>query len=322
MHPKFNKKEMVLQTLPWNGPRFRGESVRTHALTPKSGYLSREFPESQRNLDFKPVCVNTAYVLVFCVLILSFPDIRRGFGCYTDCPEEIIRRNHPLAGAIRGDQIHRRQDHEKLILLLFSFALLLILVNGCASTLVPLIPTFTPEPAATQQASDSRIPILVPRFYSSEGLQIRVGMYSGQLGTGDLQELTLLAQEMAQQKDDLTPEQMFVLAIRLYDLGEKDNSVYWFYEAQFRAKLFRESLDADHIAGISELSSGLLASYDAFTELGKLFPDAVFVERSQWQGINDEVAAGLGGLIDQLSKTKEAIRLQRAANNLDARFCQ
>lgn len=54
----------------------------------------------------------------------------------------------------------------------------------------------------------------------------------------------------------------------------------------------------------------------------KLFPDAVFVERSQWQGINDDVAAGLGGLIDQLSKTKESIRQQRAVNNLDALYCR
>jgi len=28
------------------GTRFGGESVRTHTLTPKSGYLSRKFPES------------------------------------------------------------------------------------------------------------------------------------------------------------------------------------------------------------------------------------------------------------------------------------
>jgi hypothetical protein len=56
-------------------------------------------------------------------------------------------------------------------------------------------------------------------------------------------------------------------------------------------------------------------------ELEKLFPDAVFVERSQWQGINDDVAAGLGVLIDQLLQNKEAIRQQRAANNLDAQYC-
>ena len=150
------------------------------------------------------------------------------------------------------------------------------------------------------------------------------------------------------------PEQMFVLAIRLYDVGEKDSSVYWFYEAQFRAKLFLKTLDAQHIAEVSKPSSDLLASYDAFTQLAgeyingyagcdveswveiakivrddnpsppaldKLFPDAIFVERNQWQRINDEVAAGLGALIDQLSQTKESIRQQREASNTDALYC-
>lgn len=243
---------------------------------------------------------------------------------------------------------------KKLVLMVFSFVLPMILVNGCASVPLPLIPTSTPEPASVPQASEPPIPVLVPRFYNSEGLQIRVGNFSQQLRTEDLRELTLLAQEMEQQRDVLTPEQMFVLAIRLYDLGEKDNSVYWFYEAQFRAKLFLKTLDADHIAGVSEQSSGLLASYDAFTELAgeyingyagcdvdnwvkiakivkndnptppeldKIFPEAVFVERSQWQGINDEVAAGLGVLIDRLSQTKDEIRQQRQATDLDARYC-
>jgi hypothetical protein len=244
---------------------------------------------------------------------------------------------------------------KKLVLLLLSFALPLILVNGCVPAPVTVIPEITVEPTFTPQASDPSIAILVPRLYDSEALEIHVGNYSQQLKTHDLEELSVLAEEMARQKHELTPEQMFVLAIRLYDLGEKDNSVYWFYEAQFRAKLFLKTLDADHFAGISKRSSGLLSSYEAFTELAgeyingyagcdidnwvkiaksvqddnptppeldKLFPEAVFVERSQWQFINDEVAAGLGGLIDQLSNTREAIRMERAANNLDARYCK
>jgi hypothetical protein len=56
-------------------------------------------------------------------------------------------------------------------------------------------------------------------------------------------------------------------------------------------------------------------------ELDKLFPEAVFVERSQWKNINDEVAAGLGVLIDQLSQQKKAIQQQRAEKNLDQRYC-
>jgi hypothetical protein len=250
----------------------------------------------------------------------------------------------------RGDKIMK-----KLVLLAFSFALPMILVSGCASIPLPLIPTVTPQLAPTQQPSKPAMPVMVPRFYDSEGLKIHVGNYSQQLGTDDLQELTLLEQEMAQQKLALAPEQMFVLAIRLYDFGQKDDSVYWFYEAQFRAKLFLKSIDTTHMGTMDKLSAGLLGSYDAFTklageyingyagcdvdnwvkiaktvqddnpkppELDQIFPDAVLVERSQWQGINDEVAAGLGVLIDQLAQKKVAIRQQRAANNLDERYCK
>lgn len=259
-----------------------------------------------------------------------------------------------MVGAIRvsssGDKVMKRSFLQVLF-----FALPLVVVNGCAALPLPLIPTSTPEPTPTPQVSTPPIPILVPRFYDSEGIQIQVGNYSEQLATNDHQELTTLAQEMARQKDQLTPEQMFVLAIRLYDLHEKDQSLYWFYEAQFRAKLFLKSIDTTHAGSIGELSSGLLGSYEAFTklageyingyagcdvdnwvkiakivqgdnpkppELDKLFPDAVFVERSQWQSINDDVAAGLGVLIDRLLETKEAIRQDRAANNLDARYCK
>jgi len=244
---------------------------------------------------------------------------------------------------------------KKLFLLMLFFVLPLIVINGCAAIPLPLIPTLTPEPAPIPHVSDPPIPILVPRFYDSEGLQIFVGNYSEQLATNDLQQLTALAYEMARQKDQLTPEQMFVLAIRFYDLHEKDESVYWFYEAQFRAKLFLKTIDITHRGSIGELSSGLLGSYEAFTklagdyingyagcdvdnwvkiaktvqndnpkppEMDKLFPDAVFVERSQWQSINDDVAAGLGVLIDRLMETKEAIRQDREANNLDARYCK
>lgn len=123
----------------------------------------------------------------------------------------------------------------------------------------------------------------------------------------------------------------------LYDLGEKDQSVYWFYEARFRAKLFLKTIDTTHVGSIGELSSGVLGSYEAFTELAgkyingdagcdvdnwvkiartvkddnpkppeldKIFPKAVLVKRSQWQGINDEVTVGLGVLIDSWRQRK------------------
>jgi hypothetical protein len=165
----------------------------------------------------------------------------------------------------------------------------------------------------------------------------------------------LVAQEMAEQREKLTPEQMFVLSIRLYDLGDKENSVYWFYEAQFRAHLFIMALDSARIGGIGDPAFELRAAYSAFMELAggyinafagcdldkwidaaktvkndnpyppeldKIFPNVAFVDRSHWQQINDEVAAGLDDLANLISDNKDYIKSERAANNLDAQFCE
>lgn len=248
---------------------------------------------------------------------------------------------------------------KKFLLLVLLFILPLSMATACSSAqgipnspFLPLLPTPTHVPPTP--VNQPAMPVFVPPFYNWDGTQISVGNYSEQLGTLDLQELTALEKEMANQKNELRPEQMFVLAIRLYDLGGKDDSVYWFYEAQFREKLFLKTLDSNHVGYAGDSSYALLLNYRAFVklagayingyagcdvdnwmkiaqavkednpnppELDKLFPDAIFVEQSQWQSINDEVAAGLGGLIDQLSQQKETIKKQRAAANSDALYC-
>jgi hypothetical protein len=241
---------------------------------------------------------------------------------------------------------------KKLVLSLLAFVLPITLFSGCAALPTLIVPTATPTLAPTKQPQ-KRIDIMVVPFYASDGTDVHVGDYSDRLGTNDLKELDALAQEMAQQRDKLTPEQMFVLAIRLYDLGERDNSVYWFYEAQFRAKLFLKTIDSAQVSK-GDPTYELLMDYNSFTEsagrsingyagcdvdnwvkiakvvkddnlkppeLDKLFPDAVFVDRSQWQQINDDVGAGLGVLIDQIMQNRDAIKKKRVADNSDARYC-
>jgi len=224
-----------------------------------------------------------------------------------------------------------------------------VIIIGCASpqvsaTKIAIPPTSTFSP----------LPIAVSPFYNSESNQIGVGDFSQQLSTSDFQELTTVAQEMEKQRDMLTPEQMFVLAIKLFDIGDNDNAVYWFYEAQFRAKLFLIALDASHVGGIGDPSYELPTAYNAFTQLAteyingyagcdienwiniarmvkdnnpkppdldRLFPGVVFIERSQWPLLNQQVAEGLDGLINYLSNNKASIQQQRKQNNVDARFC-
>ena len=223
------------------------------------------------------------------------------------------------------------------------------IVISCASPQVP-----TANITAPPTSTFSPVPIYVSPYYDFQSNVINVGDFSQQLSTRDFQELTTLAEEMAKQRDVLTPEQMFVLAIRLFDVGDNNNAVYWFYEAQFRAKLFQIALEPTKMGGIGDPSFELSAAYRAFTELSgeyingyagcdienwvniatrvkndnpkppaldKLFPNVVFVENTQWPLLNEQVADGLGKLIVYLSDNKETVQQQRKQSNMDEQYC-
>lgn len=218
-----------------------------------------------------------------------------------------------------------------------------------ANVALTIIPTQSPVPRIV----NTPVAMSVTPFYNSEGPLINVGEYSQRLGDSDLEALTILSQEMLDQKQTLTPEQMYVLAIRFYDLGEKDAAVYWFYEAQFRAKLFQLAIEPAQMVRVGEPTFELTTAYDSFQklagdfingyagcdldnwirittqvmndnpnppELDQMFPEVVFVERGQWQGINNNVATGLAVLINYISENGELIQRQRAQQNLD-QYC-
>lgn len=231
---------------------------------------------------------------------------------------------------------------------------------GCASAPVTGLPaaelaiTVAPSQTPMPMKASEPMTIAVTPFYDSTGPQVNVGDFSQQLGDSDLKALNTLAREMAKQKETLTPEQMYVLSIRFYDLGDKDEAVYWYYEAQFRARLFQLAIEPVQMVRVGEPTFELSTAYDSFQklagefingyagcdmdnwvriaslvrddnpnppELDQLFPDILFVERDQWQVINNEVAAGLSKLIDYISENGESIRQQRAQQNMD-QYCQ
>jgi hypothetical protein len=243
---------------------------------------------------------------------------------------------------------------------LLSSLLILVLVAGCspaAATNLPaaeLAVTRAPSPTPRPTTVKAAMPIAVTPFYDSVGPQISVGDYSQRLGITDLAELNILAQEMAKQKHTLTPEEMYVLAIRFYDLGDRDQSVYWYYEAQFRAKLFQQAIEPAQMVRVGDPAFELNTAYQSFQqlagdfingyagcdldnwvrittvvmtdnpnppELDQLFPEVVFVDRNQWQEINNNVVTGLAVLINYISENGESIKMQRAQSDMDAKYC-
>lgn len=241
----------------------------------------------------------------------------------------------------------------------FACSLIILSISGCTAEQTFLLPS--PIPATATALPTTPAPTSIPMsisvlpFYDSQGAQIQVGGYSERLKTDDLQRLTAMAQEMAQQKEILTPEQMYVLAIRLYDLGDKDHSIYWYYEAQFRARLFQQAIEPAQYISVNDRTFELTTAYDSFQKLAgeyingyagcnldnwvkfakmvqennpvppkldQIFPNVIFVEQDKWQAINDEVSAGLGKLIDYISKNGGTIKQQRAQQNMDSQFCK
>ena len=95
------------------------------------------------------------------------------------------------------------------------------------------------------------MPIYVEPFYNSNPFKIAVGEYSAKLGVNSKSRLLSLSKEIKERVDEVNVETLFVLAIRLYDFGLKDEASYWYYTAQLRKNIFI-CMDASHRSSMGE----------------------------------------------------------------------
>ncbi len=244
---------------------------------------------------------------------------------------------------------------------------LMPMLSGCGqnsedATLPSTSQASTPPPCGTANAkvvsSDGKaatpIPIYVTPFYNSEGPQIDVGPFSKQLAAANADTITEVAAAMKKQWDSLPIEAMYVAAIRLYDLGQKDEAVYWFYSAQYRAKLFASIISEDNPKASGGSAFEASAAHGAFQQLageyingyafGKLdmlkatiktvqseygktlpqfsaiYPKASFIPAGEWPNKNKEIAAGLSKLLDMIETRADEIKAQRKQNGIEGKY--
>src|SRR6184192_3544199 len=89
----------------------------------------------------------------------------------------------------------------------------------------------------------ARIEIYVTPYYNSEGPAINVGPFSKGLAANSEPEFVATISKMMQSWDNLSFTEMYVATIRLYDLGFRKESIYWFYSAQYRGRLLATLID-------------------------------------------------------------------------------
>lgn len=204
------------------------------------------------------------------------------------------------------------------------------------------------------------VPIYVEPFYRSASTpdgqpQVAVGKQYNALLASNKRENILAARDLIVVAPKLvTPMTLMVLAVRFYDVGLRDDAVFWFYVAKDRYIVMSEVLDVktqllaqadDAVRAFATLAGPVINGY-AFCDLAKqqeLHAKAVeWVENNPYEVMFMARASALPGdraenakraianakeraakeraYFDD-AKTREAYYATRKRNDVEAKFC-
>src|SRR6266487_6668194 len=190
-------------------------------------------------------------------------------------------------------------------------------------------------------------------YYDSKGSVISEGGLSSGLATAKEDDFLTTIAQMKTAWDRLTFPELYVGAIRLYDLGYRKEAVYWFYSAQYRGRQFGVLLDQTKMGSIGSPGFELLHAQNAFyqlvgpyindyafgdtdglvktvervqregrqiSDLQAAYPGVTFKNKSEWSSANTELADGMNQLVSMLKEKKDEIRRQRIERGLEEKF--
>jgi hypothetical protein len=208
--------------------------------------------------------------------------------------------------------------------------------------------------AAGQTITDpAHIEVYVTPYYNSKGPTIDVGPFSSGLAAKNEPEFVATIAKMKKSWETLNFPETYVAAIRLYDLGFRKESIYWFYSAQYRGRLFATLIDRDKMGSMGSPGFELFHAQNAFQQLvgpyingyafgdidqlipiiervqkeGKVVPDltkiyprVTFKPKSEWDAGNQGLNEGMTELLTTLKQEKASIKQQRIQRGMEAKF--
>jgi hypothetical protein len=207
--------------------------------------------------------------------------------------------------------------------------------------------------AAQPEINPSHIDVYVTPYYDSKGPAVKVGRFSSGLASAKEDDFLTTITEMKKDWDRLPFPELYVGAIRLFELGYRKEAVYWFYSAQYRGRQFGLLLDQTKMGSIGSPGFELLHAQNAFYQLvgpyingyafgdtdglvkivervqkeGRRIPDlqvtypgVIFKDNSEWQSANTNLADGMNQLISTLKDKKDEIKRQRGERGMDKKF--
>jgi hypothetical protein len=208
--------------------------------------------------------------------------------------------------------------------------------------------------AAGQTITDpAHIEVYITPYYNSKGPTVDVGPFSSGLAGKNEPEFVATIERMKKSWNTLNFVETYVAAIRLYDLGFRKESIYWFYSAQYRGRLFAGLIDRDKMGSMGDPGFELFQAQNAFQQLvgpyingyafgdidqlipiiervqkeGKVVPDltkiyprVIFKPKSEWEADNNGLNEGMTKLLITLKNEKASIKQQRTERGMEAKF--
>ena len=199
----------------------------------------------------------------------------------------------------------------------------------------------------------AHIEVYITPYYNSKGPVIDVGPFSSGLAAKNELEFVATIAKMKKSWDTLNFPETYVAAIRLYDLGFRKESIYWFYSAQYRGRLFASLIDRDKMGSMGAPGFELYQAQNAFQQLvgpyingyafgdidqlvpiiekvqkegktvpalTKIYPRVAFKPKSEWDAANNPLNEGLTKLLMTLKNEKASIKQQRIERGMESKF--
>src|SRR5262252_1637684 len=207
---------------------------------------------------------------------------------------------------------------------------------------------------SAQTISDpAHIEVYITPYYNSKGPTIEVGPFSSGLAAKNEPEFVATIAKMKKSWDTLNFPETYVAAIRLYHLGYRKESIYWFYSAQYRGRLLASLIDRDKMGSMGDPGFELFQAQNAFQQLvgpyingyafgdidqlvsiiervqkegqsvpdlTKIYPRVAFKPKSEWDAANKGLNEGMTKLLVTLKNEKASIKQQRIEHGMDAKF--
>jgi hypothetical protein len=225
--------------------------------------------------------------------------------------------------------------------------------HACAATKGHRTTVSAPRVAAQSGIDPARIDAEVTPYYTPHGPTIHVGRFSTGLASSNPKQVLATTGAMKKLWQRLSFPELYVGTIRLYDLGYRNEAVYWFYTAQYRARQVSMLLDPSKIGRMGDPGFELQAASGAFVQtvgtwingyafghpesliatvrrvqregrrigdLRAIYPGVAFIDPKRWPAANRKLADGMDSLVTYLQQQKDVIARQRAANGMDATF--